>query len=284
MSLIVGVHGVGQQLKGPHVLHDAWLPPLRDGLWQAGVELPEDSDLLSCAFYGDLFRKPGTKALGIPPYEAGDLTDDWEKELLQDWWSEAARVEEEVPGPEAQTKGLRTPQFVQRALNALSGSRFFAGIAERAFIFDLKQVHAYLHDPTIRRDVRERVTDVVDAKTRVMIAHSLGSVVAYECLCAHPEWPVHTLVTLGSPLGIRNLIFDLLQPPPRDGIGAWPGSVQRWINIADGGDIVALEKKLGDRFGIKVEDHLIHNGATAHDILPYLTAEETGDAIATGLR
>jgi hypothetical protein len=284
MSLIVGVHGIGQQLKGPHVLRDAWLPPLRDGLWQAGVELLEDSDLLSCAFYGDLFRKPGTKALGIPPYEAGDLTDDWEKELLKDWWAEAAEVEEEVPGPEAQTKGLRTPQFVQRALNALSGSRFFAGIAERAFIFDLKQVHAYLHDPTIRRDVRERVTDVVDAKTRVMIGHSLGSVVAYECLCAHPEWPVHTLVTLGSPLGIRNLIFDLLQPPPRDGVGAWPGSVQRWINIADGGDIVALVKKLGDRFWIKVEDHLIHNGATAHDILPYLTAKETGDAIATGLR
>ncbi|HKI19089.1 MAG TPA: hypothetical protein VKA15_14470, partial [Isosphaeraceae bacterium] len=83
---------------------------------------------------------------------------------------------------------------------------------------------------------------------------------------------------------IRNLIFDLLEPAPQTGIGAWPGSVQRWISIADGGDVVALVKDLRRGFGVNVENHLIYNGATAHDILPYLTAKETGDAIATGLR
>jgi pimeloyl-ACP methyl ester carboxylesterase len=132
--------------------------------------------------------------------------------------------------------------------------------------------------------VRERVEQAVDPETRLMVGHSLGSVVAYEVLCAHSEWPVRTLVTLGSPLGIRNLIFDLLEPAPQTGIGAWPGSVQRWINIADGGDVVALVKDLRRGFGVNVENHLIYNGATAHDILPYLTAKETGDAIATGLR
>ena len=91
-------------------------------------------------------------------------------------------------------------------------------------------------------------------------------------------------MTLGSPLGIRNLIFNLLEPAPQTGIGAWPGSVQRWINIADGGDVVALVKDLRPSFGVNVENHLIYNGATAHDILPYLTAKETGGAIATGLR
>ena len=34
--------------------------------------------------------------------------------------------------------------------------------------------------------------------------------------------PVAT-VRSGSPLGIRNLIFDRLQPPPDGGRGAWPG-------------------------------------------------------------
>jgi hypothetical protein len=237
-----------------------------------------------CAFYGDLFRPPGTKAVGIPPYDANDVTDDWEKELLEAWWREAAAVEEEVPGPEARTKVVRTPHFVQRALNALSQSRFFAGIAERAFIFDLKQVRSYLHDQATRQAVRERVEQVVDPETRVIVGHSLGSVVAYEVLCAHPEWPVRTLVTLGSPLGIRNLIFDLLEPKPQNEVGTWPGSVQSWINIADGGDIVALVKDLRPRFGEKVESHLIYNGATAHDIKAYLTAKETGNAIATGLR
>ena len=141
---------------------------------------------------------------------------------------------------------------------------------------------AYFHDDDIRREAMRRVEDVVD-DTRVIIGHSLGSVVAYECLCAHPEWPVTTLVTLGSPLGIKNLIFDRLRPPPVDGFGVWPGGVRRWFNIADGGDIVALVKDLGPRFGPRVENVLIHNGATAHDIRPYLTARETGHAIASGL-
>ncbi len=79
-------------------------------------------------------------------------------------------------------------------------------------------------------------------QTRVLIGHSLGSVVAYECLCAHPEWKVNTFVTLGSPLGIRNLIFDLLDCGSHHIVGAWPGSVRSWDNIADAGDIVALRQ------------------------------------------
>ena len=176
----------------------------------------------------------------------------------------------------------RTPRFVQRALDALSRSRFFAGLAERAFIHDLKQVSAYFHDDDIRREAMRRVEDVVD-DTRVIIGHSLGSVVAYECLCAHPEWPVTTLVTLGSPLGIKNLILDRLRPPPVNGLGAWPGGVRRWVNVADVGDVVALVKDLGPQFGPRVENILIYNGATAHDVRPYLTARETGHVIASGL-
>ena len=34
----------------------------------------------------------------------------------------------------------------------------------------------------------------------------------------------------------------------------------------------------------KVKDFLVHNGAKAHDSTPYLTALETGAAIAAGLR
>jgi hypothetical protein len=72
-----------------------------------------------------------------------------------------------------------------------------------------------------------------------------------------------------TPLGIRGLIFDRLQPPPRDGTGVWPGSVRSWVNIADQSDVVALEKRLGTRFGDRVADVLVHNGARAHDVRPF---------------
>jgi hypothetical protein len=285
MAMIVGVHGVGQQFKGPAVHKGEWLNPLRDGVALAGGPEIQEADL-TCAYYGDLFRPRGTKGgtIGLPPYDESDVADPWEQQLLEKWWREAAVVEpHRVESRDAATKG-RAPRFVQRALNALSYSRFFAGIAERALIFDLKQVYLYLHDPEIRRDVRARAEAAVDVRqTRVLIGHSLGSVVAYECLCAHPEWTVNTLVTLGSPLGIPNLIFDLLVPTPRDGIGAWPGPARWWVNIADEGDIVALVKDLSLCFGPRVESRLVHNGATAHDLRPYLTARETGDAIAAGL-
>lgn len=57
-----------------------------------------------------------------------------------------------------------------------------------------------------------------------------------------------------------------------------------WTNIADRGDVVALAKDLAPVFGHRVTDVLVHNGARAHDVRPYLTARETGQAIASALR
>jgi pimeloyl-ACP methyl ester carboxylesterase len=169
---------------------------------------------------------------------------------------------------------------VQRALKALSHSRFFAGLAERALIGFIKQVHRYFAEPQLRAQVIERVAREIGPDTRLVVGHSLGSVVAYETLCAHPDWPVRALVTLGSPLGIRNLIFDRLQPAPVGEVGSWPGGVVAWTNVADRGDLVALVKELRPQFGQRVQDLRVDNGAKAHDVRPYLTAKETGHALA----
>jgi hypothetical protein len=280
MAKIVGVHGIGKQFMGENTLRAEWLPALKDGLARSRIPLASDMDFV-CAFYGDLFRQSGKGATN-PPYDAADVDDDWERELLEQWWREAARVEPAVRGPEARTK-VSVPSVVQRALDALSQSPFFAGLAERALIYDLRQVRRYLREPAIRREACARVQRAISPDTRVIVAHSLGSVVAYEALCAHPDSPVRVLVTLGSPLGIRNLIFEALDPAPCDGTGVWPTNIQHWVNIADGGDVVALVKALGSRFGHGVVDHLIDNGAKAHDATRYLTTQEVGDAVAIGL-
>ena len=280
MAKILAVHGTRQELKGEHTLKAEWLPALRDGLRRTNIDLPNDNDL-ACVFYGDVFRKKGTKALYDPVYDASDL-DEWEAEMILALWREAAAIDEQVPHPDSHTKG-RWSQITQRALNALSQSKFFAGLTERVLIGSLKQVWTYLRDQELRKEVCGRVARYVTPETKVLIGHSLGSIVAYETLCAHSEWKVHAFVTLGSPLGIRNLIFEKLKPCPRGGRGVWPAAVQQWTNIADAGDIYALVKRLGPLFGAKIEDQLVHNGATAHRVTSYLTAEETGRAIAFGL-
>lgn len=259
-------------------MHGMWFPAMRDGLRLAGGDLREDD--LVCAFYGDLFR-PAERVLAgdVPWYAVEDVLGGFETELLMRWWSDAAEQDPAVVPPDARTLA-RTPRSVQAALNALSNSRFFAAVAERMMILSLKQVRLYLTDNAIRDEAQARIARCVTDDTRVLIGHSLGSVVAYEALCAHPEWPVRTFVTLGSPLGVRRLIFDRLRPGDN---GGWPGSVVSWANIADDGDVVALRKDLGALFGERVRTTIVHCGAKAHDVTRYLTAEAVGRAIASGL-
>ena len=285
MAWVVCIHGVGQQLKGEDSLAGEWALALRDGIRRADCAeagLPGVGEI-QCVFYGDVFRPAGRRlAVGDPWLTAADATE-FDRELLAAWWRGAAESDPRVVHPDARALA-RTPGGVQAALRALSGSAFFAGLADRAMLFDLQQVRRYMTDPQVRRAALDRVAAGVGEDTRVMVGHSLGSVVAYEALCAHPEWPVRALVTLGSPLGIRNLIFDRLVPAPAGGVqGTWPGGIRSWVNVADSGDVVALVKDLRPLFGGQVACYLVHNGSHAHDVRPYLTAAETGAAIAAGL-
>ena len=287
MARVVCVHGVGQQREAAETLHAAWAPALCGGVGLAGGQLPEEE--VRCAFYGDLFRPPGRHlAAGDPLIRAEDL-DPFERDLLAAWWGEAARTDAGVVAPDARTLA-RAPGSVQGALRALSGSRFFAALGERALLGDLRQVRDYFRDPEIRCRARQRVREAVGDDTRVLVGHSLGSVVAYEALAENAGWPVTMLVTLGSPLGIPNLIFDRLDPAPRPAgdagpgpRGRWPGPGRAWVNAADEGDVVALVKDLRGAFGPEVDGWVVDNGATAHNVKPYLTAAQTGRAIWTGV-
>jgi hypothetical protein len=284
VAKIVAVHGIGQQFTGDAIVHREWWPALISGLHLVGSDL-EDQRELDCAFYGHLFREPKSLATS-DSYRAEDVGPA-EAELLNLLWQAAADTEPEmVPSPNFYSEGetlARTPQMVQRALSAVSKSSFWANFAQSLLIGDLKQVVLYLNDRDFNERVLEIITEKITRETRVVIGHSLGSVVAYEALCRKPE-NVVSFVSLGSPLGIQNLIFQKLRPrPSAENIGGWPGLVKHWINIADKGDIVALEKKLAPFFGKEVRDILVYNGSDAHHGERYLTTKEAGEAITAGL-
>lgn len=290
---VVGIHGIAHtHLTAPQIEAE-WLPALQGGLEEAGVLRIAKEDF-AIAAYGALFRPAGTRAGNLPRLTADDVEDELEKALLMEWWQEAAKLSElnrsqpdptgealTIQDPDFEGRG-RTAEWVQRALRQLAKSKFFGQLGgERAILFALKQVREYLHNLEMKQSIQERVIQKVTEETRIIIGHSLGSIVAYECLCAHPEWNVHTLVTLGSPLGIAPTIFEALTPKPQAGTGFYP-KVKQWFNIADQGDIVALEKQLAPRFGA-VDDRLVHNGWESHSATRYLNAKQTGQAIASGL-
>ena len=246
MPKIVLVHGAFNELWGPHELKARWLPALRDGLWHHGVEVADD-DIAVC-FYGDLFRRrPGTAA--------------------------EERLEQSRAGIADALEGV----FGADALEALQQA---AGQA----VFDrtVDMVAVMATDPDLRGELRARIEAVVDDTTRVLAAHSFGTVLSYMALCNHPQWGIDTFVTMGSPLA-HPMIFGNLEPAPVDGRAHWPGSVRRWVNVRAVGD-KAAEIPLDTRFGPNVEDVVIDNGHRAHAPEPYLNAAETGAAIAGALR
>jgi pimeloyl-ACP methyl ester carboxylesterase len=138
-------------------------------------------------------------------------------------------------------------------------------------------------EPDLTERIRARFESVLTDDTRVVVAHSLGTVVAYRALANGLDRNVNTFVTLGSPLG-TDMVFNGLKPAPVDGKGAWPGNVRRWVNVAAVGDKAAENARLAERFGPTVEDRLVDNGHRAHDPEPYLNNPVTGLAVADALR
>ena len=287
LARVVAVHGINNTYSGPMRMAGDWVPALLDGTELAGGAGLLQPEAIGCAFYGDLFRRPG-RSLGDDDLMSpgpDDVMTGAEAELLKAWWQAASETDPGVVPPGTRTLGIA--DGVQAALAALAGSQYLAAATERFLVLWLRQVRSYFTQSPLRDEIQRRFAAMISPDTQIVVAHSLGSVVAYEALCAHEDWNVRTLITLGSPLGIRNIILDRLTPPPRqatDGWHAvWPPPLTSWTNIADRSDFVALVKCLRPLFGDGVHDMEIHNGSRAHDVTRYLSARETGSAILSAL-
>ena len=247
MAKVLLVHGAFNEFWGPHELKARWLPALRDGLWHHDVMI--DDDEVAVCFYGDLFRR------------------DPERDDAEAFAASRAGIAEMLAGLDQGG----TLEMVSQA------------VSDAAFDRTVDMVTTMMTTPDLRARVRARIDDAVGHDTRVVVAHSLGTVIAYQALCRHPEWQVHTFVTLGSPLG-SPMLGDLLDAPVVDGKRAWPGSVQRWVNVAAVGDRAAAVSSLAEHYDGPVDDRRVDNGHRAHDPEPYLNAAATGAAVADALR
>lgn len=95
----------------------------------------------------------------------------------------------------------------------------------------------------------------------LLIAHSMGSVIAFETLWqlsrANCEpLQIDLLLTMGSPLGQRYMQKRI---KGRDAIGAvrFPDNIRRWVNLTAVGDLTAIDPTLGDDFSEMVELGLV---------------------------
>jgi pimeloyl-ACP methyl ester carboxylesterase len=262
MDPVVLVHGAFHELWGPNRLGFRWAPSLFDGLWAAGVDtralglFESVRESVHIAFWGDLFRP---EPIPVDEVLAGLAAAD-EQSAVTD------------VGDRLADEGLAAIDAIGAKVAALDHHRSTQLLAQ------------YFTDQDVRDRVIERVDRCLDEHTRVVVAHSMGTVVAYEALSRRPDLDIAAFVTLGSPLGTQGMVFEMLQPAPVDGRGSVPACVRRWTNVSAQGDLATLAApRLAERFGDDVVDEYVYNGRHPHDIEPYLTTAETGRAVAAGL-
>jgi hypothetical protein len=288
MGTVVLVHGIGNLVRGVPPEQAAELKAaaaaerLRKGLSAAGlphVPLPE----LVMAYYAHQLTddyRPEQQSADAAALE--DLTRAQEDEAWE--WLETAGAVRPREGQAAMLSPLRwaVNRIVeQRAGDARPAARKrLAELLSRLVVATLQDTDAYTSRPGRRKAVRATVAQAVrDHGARVVVAHSLGSVVAYETLHAHPDLELDLLLTLGSPLGLP-AVLRKLDPEPTAGRGARPPGVRHWVNIADVGDLVAVPHELGGAFPVDVHATTDIGLFDPHTLGGYLAAGLTGAALA----
>jgi len=93
---------------------------------------------------------------------------------------------------------------------------------------------------------------LADHRRVLLIAHSMGSVIAFDALwelthLEHHPGKLDLFLTLGSPLGMNFVQKRLLGHLDR-GTRRYPANIRRWINVAAAGDLTALDRTLRDDF------------------------------------
>jgi hypothetical protein len=281
VTVIVGVHGIAQQQVGRQQLRDPWARALADGLERAAGHRCEVPDL-EIAYYGDVFvahaGSDGKAATGDRASEdafAGADGDEVEFVLAAACEVLTPAELAEVDAQPDKFPGVPTPLLrVVAAIDRRVGHR-----AGALFIGELRQARIYLTDPLVKAQVDVRVAEAVTAQCRVVIGHSLGSVVALEHLRLHPQGHrLDLLLTLGSPLGMR-AIRHLLADPGFGADSEGPPGVRRWVNLRDPRDPIALAGGLARWWPAVEDDSSIDNGLrNAHAAQRYLSKRQTGAA------
>ncbi len=253
------VHGAFHEMWGPFRLGVRWAPSMMDGLWAAGVDvagfqLPQVEGTLCVAFWGDLVRpapRPAEDVLaGVGDDAAHGIT-----ELASQFESDGPKALDGVAKQMAVETNRRSMELLAR----------------------------YFTDPEVKARIHGRLDHHLGPDTKVVVAHSMGTVLAYQVLAARDDLELD-LITLGSPLGTPGLVLDQLEPKPVDGKGVWPAAVRRWTNVAAEGDLATMAApQLAPVFGDALEDAYVFNGRHPHDIEPYLNSAATGAALARAL-
>ncbi|MFF0551219.1 serine peptidase [Streptomyces sp. NPDC004311] len=271
---ILGIHGIGNLRvdEDPETVAGHM-----SALWEKHLAAGGTPDAdVHVAYYADLLQEHGHQG------EDGRLEElsDSEETILMDMFS-LLKTPTAAPGI---AQGWLTYLLRDQLQDIVASKACAPGLMEWFLVRFAKEVHRYLEPGPARLAVRNRVREALTAhRPDVVIAHSLGSVIAYEALHEYEDLEVPLLITLGSPLALPKAVFHRLTPGPELGRGRRPDAVRRWANLADPGDLVALPiRGISARFdGVESDRHCsAHQTYRFHHVEEYLKTPEVAALMA----
>ncbi len=274
---IIGIHGLNNK-PTPDVLANWWQRALKEGLEREGLQtkLPP----FTLAYWADFLH-----AIPVAP------GDDPEPYLA-------------APGTGAFPPHTGSLKRKLAALGLEAFGKLAEGVARLPGMDDLvehqiehrvQDLYQYHSDAALRAKMQARLAATLQpalakGKDVMLIAHSMGSIIAYDVLLGHPDFRIAHFVTVGSPLGLGEGKAHLAT---HTGPLQVPAGVARWSNFADQRDpIAALDMRLASDFaaneaGVVIRDFKVFNTyvgprakANPHKIYGYLRTPEVARAVA----
>jgi|SRR5579864_5847558 len=278
MRELILIHGRSQQHKDAVELKKTWVTALQKGMADAGLQLQIDDTQIHFPYYGNTLIQmiDGSQTVDSVVIKGGkDNVGDAEAQLMAQVVKEVldakgittAQIWEEQTAQEAavSSKGPLNWGLVLTGLRLLNN----LGFGTAALELCTRDVYRYVYDPSIAKDINDGVAKAFNDKEAVVVAHSLGTVIAYSILSGMGRqngWKIPAFITLGSPLAIHAV--NQLMPT----IGM-PSCVSAWYNGRDPKDTVALFPLAPNHFpdlGIIAKDTIENRSDNHHSIEQYL--------------
>lgn len=288
---LVLVHGIANENNSPDTIEKLWTSALYDAWERDGLTRPSNLNITT-AYYANILANFSQPPKGT--VTAGDARPALQTEfaLLQEYATASNLSVDEIVDAARKVgvdlslveAGIPHEGWVigfSRALEATLPTK--GKYLVRLF---LKQAAVYLErkgvQAAIKSVVREQIFKSRDPM--VIVAHSLGTVIAYELLLeqASSAIEVPLFCTLGSPLAVAIVTNYLGKRPnfPRPPIA-------RWINGIHRHDFVTLGRTLDKSNmgfeGIDNDETILNDDDDKHDVLAYISTASIASGIHTAL-
>jgi len=268
-KLIIGIHGLSNK-PAEKTLETWWEKSMLEGL-QVNCKLSRDAlDFESIYWAQDMYNKPDPNPDKYRKAKKGEL------KYYHEGWKDYLRE-----------KLFNFGGDVTDSMKEMFGMN---ALAEKVLKKKLKDLYRYYENPAIRKKLRDRLRNAIldnRDKRLMLIAHSMGTIIAYDVLrelgSEDANLSIEHFVTMGSPLGLPHVKHKIIE---ENRLVRTPSIVKNWTNLADRRDPVALDIHLSDDYeenyaGVRVKDDLVMNdwGGINHKSYGYLRTPEFSDLL-----